>query len=84
MKVKYIKWIAFAIATLLALFTIFGIPRLNRDIPRIPGNEDHRRITKISECIQCHSEQGGDPLPEDHAARTQCHLCHTIQDKIIR
>lgn len=73
-----IKWIAFAIVTLLTISTVFLIPRIQRKIPDVPGNNDHISVTNVSECINCHVISGKTPLPKDHAAREQCLYCHKI------
>lgn len=73
------KWMAFAIATALALATIFYLPRLQRRIPPIPRDDMHQVITKIDQCIQCHGESGSHPLPQAHAARDRCLFCHQME-----
>ena len=73
-----IKWIAFAIVTLLTISTVFLIPRIQRKIPDVPGNNTHISVTKVSECINCHVISGKTLLPKDHAAREQCLYCHKI------
>ena len=77
-RINVLKWVSFSIATLLALFTIFIVPRLHKKIPDIPGNALHSKLSKITECIQCHSDTGSNPLPRSHAAREQCLYCHKI------
>lgn len=75
-NIKILKWLAFIIATALAITTIFVLPRLQRKIPNIPDNMMHTKILKIEECIQCHINPLKKTLPESHAARQQCLYCH--------
>ncbi|MBI5407363.1 MAG: hypothetical protein HZA18_06690 [Nitrospirae bacterium] len=79
-KITIIKWAAFVTATFLAILTIFVIPRLHREIPDVPGDDRHIKVSKLSECIPCHSESGVHPLPSGHVARGQCLYCHKMTD----
>ncbi|MBI5756739.1 MAG: hypothetical protein HZA12_07420 [Nitrospirae bacterium] len=74
-----IRWIAFVAATLLAIATVFILPRLQSKIPDVPDNNIHIKVSDISECINCHSLSGGNPLPVKHAAREQCLYCHRME-----
>lgn len=74
-----IKWIAFAIVTLLTILTVFMIPRLQRKIPDVPRNNVHIRVTNVGECINCHVITGEVSLPKDHAAREKCLYCHKMK-----
>lgn len=73
------KWIAFVIVTLLTLITVFLIPRIQREIPDIPGNKTHISVTNVSKCINCHIISGIRPLPSDHAAIDKCLYCHKMK-----
>lgn len=74
------KWIAFVIVTLLTVITVFLIPRIQREIPDIPGNNTHISVINVSECINCHIISGIRPLPSDHAAIDKCLYCHKMKE----
>lgn len=73
------KWIAFSVVTLLTVITIFLIPRIQREIPDIPGNNVHVSVINVSECINCHIVTDINPLPSDHAAQDKCLYCHNME-----
>ncbi|MCC7203309.1 MAG: hypothetical protein IT393_11700 [Nitrospirae bacterium] len=73
------KWLAFAIITILAVTTIFVIPRINRIIPDVPVDDIHVSVINISECINCHLNANIRPLPSGHAARDKCLYCHKMK-----
>lgn len=75
-KIKILKWLAFIIATTLALTTMFVLPRYQRKIPDIPDDKVHTTILKMDECIECHVKNPVNLLPDNHAARQQCLYCH--------
>lgn len=72
--------IAFALTGAAILFFLFNAPK--ETTARLPNDADHSRFQSMKKkeaevfCVQCHSPEGGHPLPADHPPPYRCLFCH--------
>ena len=79
-KRSWIYTALFIAASLLILLFLWNAPP--ETTKRVPRDENHARLLKMKRkeaerhCEECHSEEGGMPLPKEHPPKYRCLFCH--------
>lgn len=62
------------IVTLLYIFS-------GEEIVPTPADSIHVQITEEPLCLDCHGEEGENPLSKEHPPKYQCFACHETEKK---
>lgn len=72
--------IAFIVTGAAILLFLFNAPE--ETTAKLPNDADHSRFQSMKKkeaekfCTECHSPEGGLPLPEGHPPKYRCLFCH--------
>ena len=72
--------IAFLVTGAAILLFLFNAPK--ETTAKLPSDPDHSRFQSMKKkeaekfCTECHSPEGGHPLPEGHPPKYRCLFCH--------